>query len=499
MIKVLILGIDALDSILVEKFKTHLPNISKFRQDGHQLKVHSTFPPDSDTAWATIMTGLNPAQHGIVRFIDPLEKSYQILNQAIDNSVLHGKTFWELLGHAGFKTYALFPHLCYPIWEMPGVIVARGSNVVDVQASPKYVLDDYPEPGIMMGVRGFPDRTTSAMSEYNKKLNSLASTDADFALKLLKKNDWGLFFIYWSTIDAIGHFFWNYCDREDPNYRQGNNFENVILDTYMLYDDIVGRFLQAVSDDTIVFILSDHGHGARPYKLVNINEILRMGGYLKIFEKNQKPYLALLEHGKRSAVKFISRYGLGRVAGQVMRNFPGIVQSFTRPSIVDWKHTLAYASDMSGIKSYSYGGILLNKEALVRQGYERVRDEIISLILKECVLPDGTSLVKSIFRREELYTGPHIDKYPDILLELVYGYGLGWDVNVPLLTIAASYNLVPGSHRGDTGIFIIQTSDVIRQESINLLDVFPSLLDIFGLPIPDYCHGRSILKSSEAY
>ncbi len=80
----------------------------------------STFPPDSDTAWATISTGMNPAQHGIVRFVDPLEKSYQILNVGSDNEVLRGKTFWEILGRVGLKAHAIFPHLGYPIWEMPG-------------------------------------------------------------------------------------------------------------------------------------------------------------------------------------------------------------------------------------------------------------------------------------------------------------------------------------------------------------------------------------------
>ena len=68
--KVLVLGIDALDCELLMKFADELPNITQLRNKAKQLKVLSTFPPDSDTAWATIATGLNPAQHGIVRFVD---------------------------------------------------------------------------------------------------------------------------------------------------------------------------------------------------------------------------------------------------------------------------------------------------------------------------------------------------------------------------------------------------------------------------------------------
>ena len=101
MARVLILGIDALDCELIREFAAELPNISRLRQRAVQLKVRSTFPPDSDTAWATIMTGLNPAHHGIVRFIDPLEKTYQIHNQAVDNEILHGKTFWDVAESSG--------------------------------------------------------------------------------------------------------------------------------------------------------------------------------------------------------------------------------------------------------------------------------------------------------------------------------------------------------------------------------------------------------------
>src|ERR687886_1137958 len=132
--KVLVLGIDALDSALLEEFAADLPNLTALRTGGASLKLRSTFPPDSDTAWATIATGLNPAQHGIVRFVDPLEKSYQILNVGSANEVLRGKTFWELAGRAGLKSYAIFPHLCYPVWPVPGTMVARGSSVAGVES-----------------------------------------------------------------------------------------------------------------------------------------------------------------------------------------------------------------------------------------------------------------------------------------------------------------------------------------------------------------------------
>lgn len=492
--KVLILGIDALDRILLDRFKEQLPNLSQFRLVAKDLPVVSTFPPDSDTAWATIQTGLNPAQHGIVKFIDPLVKSYQILNKSSENKILQGKTFWELASEAGYATAAIFPHMCYPLWTNKSTMVVRGSSAIDVQANPVDLLKDYPNPEIMMGVRGFPERNLTGMQAHFNKLCELTKADAEFAFSILKRRDWDLFFVYWSTIDAVGHFFWNYYDQEDPNFVEGHPLQNAILMTYQIYDEIVGRFLAQVDENTTVIILSDHGHGARPFKLVSVNEILKQAGFLIAKDVKRNPHLGVFESGKRLAIQAISRLGLGKQAGKIMHHFPGVIQTFTRPSLVDWAQTVACATDMSGIKSYPYGGILINRANLLGHDYETVRSEIITCLQRACVLPDGTSLLRFIARREDLYNGPYIDKYPDIVFEFIYGYGVGWAINVPLFTQAASYNLVPGSHRGDTGSCFIRTNSPIRYDEIDLLDVVPTVLKLLSLDPRFLYDGKSILE-----
>jgi predicted AlkP superfamily phosphohydrolase/phosphomutase len=491
--KVLLLGIDALDCALLEQFAGDLPNLTALRASGANLRVRSTFPPDSDTAWATISTGMNPAQHGIVRFVDPLEKSYQILNVGSRNEILRGKTFWELLGRAGYQAHAIFPHLCYPVWPTPGLMIARGSTAVDVQANSAEIVHQYPNPALLTGVRGLPERGVAALRAYARQLADLAEADASFALDLLRQHEWDLFFVYWSTLDAVGHFFWSYFDPQDPSFADGHPLQPVIRDTYKLYDRIVGRFLAAAGEDVTVIVMSDHGHGARPFKLVGVNEVLRQGGFLRARDLKANPHINLFEQSKRLAVRAVSRYGLGRLAGRMLRRFPGAVQSFTRPASVDWERTIAYASDMSGIKAYPYGGVIVNRAALDGRDYEQVRDEIIALLRRACVLPDGTPLLKFIARREDLYAGPFIANYPDIILEFEYGYGVGWALDVPLITRAASHNLVPGSHRGETGTFLMRSTRAVAADSIDLLDVTPTLLDLFGVAAEHDYDGRSIL------
>ena len=73
MAKLLIIGIDSMDRELVSKYLDSLPNFRKIIEESPKIRSASVFPPDSDTAWASIYTGLNPTKHGIVEFVDPLD------------------------------------------------------------------------------------------------------------------------------------------------------------------------------------------------------------------------------------------------------------------------------------------------------------------------------------------------------------------------------------------------------------------------------------------
>jgi len=77
--KILIIGIDSMDSELVHKFIEDLPNIRRLMENSPNIKFEGVFPPDSPTSWASIYTGLNPAKHGVLLFVDPLEKTGKLL------------------------------------------------------------------------------------------------------------------------------------------------------------------------------------------------------------------------------------------------------------------------------------------------------------------------------------------------------------------------------------------------------------------------------------
>jgi predicted AlkP superfamily phosphohydrolase/phosphomutase len=154
--KVLFIGLDSVDINLLAKFEEYLPNLTKLKKTGQNVKIESVFPPDSDTAWATIYTSLNPAEHGIIEFVDPLEKSMKIQHVEKDNTPIKFKTFWDIAGNCGKKVCVITPHLCYPVWEVNGIMIGRSSVEDKIDTYPKDLIIKHPELESLIPWKGFP-------------------------------------------------------------------------------------------------------------------------------------------------------------------------------------------------------------------------------------------------------------------------------------------------------------------------------------------------------
>jgi len=125
MSRLVVIGIDALDSKTLSSLKDRLPNFRKLMDSGPQVEFDGVFPPDSPTSWASIFTGLNPANHGIVLFVDPLRRVSTMITKDVDDQTIRGKTFWDIAGRAG-KKVCIIPHLLgYPPWDVNGVMIGR--------------------------------------------------------------------------------------------------------------------------------------------------------------------------------------------------------------------------------------------------------------------------------------------------------------------------------------------------------------------------------------
>lgn len=495
--KLVIIGIDGMDSYLCEKFSSVMPNFNKIKQLSPQFRFKSIFPPDSTPAWATIYTGLNPAKHGIINFINPADKSGKVVRKEVSDEDFRGKTFWDIAGRAGKKSSIVLPFNIFPGWQVNGSMICRVNTV----ASADHQLSAFPDS--LLGKYQPSSVNLNMLQEYFslKDLPRLAEMcrkrtvdEGALALRMLRDEEWDLFFVYFSALDGIQHFFWNYFDETHPNYPgAGNPYVNIIKDFYILTDKVVGDLLSEIKDVPVI-IASDHGHGVRPTNLLNINEVLRQNGYLyPSIGKNRKKINPLYHTKilKKAIMSFVNTFGVGNIGLKLSQKFPIWKKVLASPLAIDWKKTKAYVTDLSAVKSYSYGGIRINREVVGEREIPSLIEEIIRNLGTLCDPITSRNVVKKVMRREDLYQGEFIEKYPEIIIELDEQYGLGWDIQGSIFEYKATFSLQPGSHKKDTPILFTLNRDADTSREITLMDIAPSVLTCLGINVENRFDGRS--------
>ncbi|HDN79456.1 MAG TPA: phosphodiesterase, partial [Chloroflexi bacterium] len=243
-------------------------------------------------------------------------------------------------------------------------------------------------------------------------------------------------------VDRLHHGFWKYFDPRHPKYVPGNKYENVVLDYYRYIDREIGDILGMVDDDTVVFVVSDHG--ARPMEGgICFNEWLVREGYLVLKEEPDR--MVPLEKVE-----------------------------------IDWEHTIAW-----GEGGY-YGRLFLNVKGREPQGvvapddYEKVREELREK-LEALTDPEGRNIGTRVFKPEEVYR--EVRNIPPDLI--VYFGNLAWR-SVGSLGIGDIYTFENDTGPDDAnhaqeGLYIIydprNRQDGVRQK-MRLLDVAEKVLEL---------------------
>ena len=118
-----ILGIDGMDPVLIERYRDRLPNLWALAERGAFSKLATSDPPQSPVAWSTFITGAHSDHHGIYDFVhrDPRAMSPYLstsrtygpsrtieigslalpLGSSGVELLREGDAFWQLLERAG--------------------------------------------------------------------------------------------------------------------------------------------------------------------------------------------------------------------------------------------------------------------------------------------------------------------------------------------------------------------------------------------------------------
>ncbi|MFH1971883.1 MAG: alkaline phosphatase family protein [archaeon] len=463
--KLLLIGIDGMSPILVEKWKKILPNMSKL----NLYYSNSVFPPDSIPAWISIFTGKNPAEHGVIESIDYLD--IQKKEFELDHDTYRGKTFWDKLSQKGKKVCVINPFLAYPPWKVNGVMIS-GQVFVDGNSKsfPEKFLEKYPSPALG-GIEDFPKDTTLKEFIYKTKEDSL--TLKDYGIRLLKKQDWDLYFITFLTLDRIQHFLWRYMDKEDRDYPGDNEFYDEIKKMYILFDEIIGEYMINVEKDTKIMIFSDHGHGRRCQKCFNVNELLRQNGYLKTNSNSKFSPYKFIEKSKNKTLELMHKYNLTDWIIKISKFIPNKKSLQKSTYLIDKDNSLVYASDFAGTNPF--GGIIINRKKIKEEGldYKNIENEIIKLLSSFEI--DGKNIVTWIKPKKEIMEGKFIGKLPDLLVQLDEDYGFNWTLFNNVVSVNPTHKKISGGHKQE-GILL---TNLKIDKGIGIDKYYQLILDYF--------------------
>jgi predicted AlkP superfamily phosphohydrolase/phosphomutase len=161
---------------------------------------------------------------------------------------------------------------------------------------------------------------------------------------------------------------------------------------------------------------------------------------------------------------------------------------------VDWNNSRAYSFGRH------LGSIYVNLKGrepngIVEPGdeYEAVRDEIERLAYEFRDPRTGRQLIGQVLRREEVYTGPYLDRAPDLILrpkdpsDIFFGLADFGHRN----TVDTVYRY-SGMHR-DYGLLIMKGPGVRQGSDIKgaaIQDIAPTILHAMGLPVPSDMDGQ---------
>ena len=486
--KIAIVGIDSLDPHILLKYRNELPNFSKIIERSPTLFSESIFPVDTIPAWGSIYTGLKPENHGIMYIYDIFDPNLSDLNK-IDINKIKGKTFWDYSNLEGYKTAIVYPMLMFPPWELNGVMISKSpfdkrinwlETEIDIDAFPKKIKEVYNIPDKFRSLwGGFPGQNN--LEQWSQIGKEVIKTEKDIGMKIFEGQEWDLFYIYFSLLDIIQHRFWRFFDEKDPTYPGKTRLSGVILDYYKLFDEFIGEIMEK-SPDTALMVISDHGHKIRPIKTFNINEYLRKIGYLNSKSKNRAFMNIVRENVLKTANKLNIEHLLIKIVVKNSKLTQMSKSVYSSSGSIDNDKSLASLSNFAGIKSYSYGGIEINRDLLSDKEYGNIAENIIN-DLSKLKTPDGNEkLFNFIKRREEIVNGDFTEIiFPDLVFELKNDYGVGWDLHSDLFGSAYDHKVASGGHGKDAVLLMNNVNYNVQDRKISLIDIAPSILEYLGI------------------
>jgi Type I phosphodiesterase / nucleotide pyrophosphatase len=293
--RVILLCLDgaSLDVISPAVAAGRLPNFSRILDAGASMHLATTRPTQPEPVWASIMTGVWPARHGVrgssryhlfnsdvelevlpdYVFSQALVRFGLLIEEPYSSSSLGIQPLWRIAAGYGVRTGLIGLPLTHPALAARGFIVSdrfhrRADRVVTLDSEPAVSPGRLDEVARGMLAEEQPTRELRARYDLLPWTGESGSTvEADrlhhrLARRLAAVEEVQLLAVRYAGLDAVGHYYLRYAQPEafgDVTEDERRRFGRVLDDYYAYVDTLVGDAMASLNGGDLLLVVSGFG------------------------------------------------------------------------------------------------------------------------------------------------------------------------------------------------------------------------------------------------
>ena len=479
--RAVIFGVDGLSFRVLHPLmeRGDLPNFARLRREGVEAEFISSVPAVTPPAWMSLVTGLKPAKHGVFDFWE-FDTASPTLRYKLVTHRKGGKAIWNILSEYGKRVVVLNVPLTYPPDPVNGVMV---SGLMTPSTSAPFTF-----PGALRDelLKVVPDYRIDLSTE---KIQAVQFVDAVLQMTekriqlqehLLSEHEWDFAFLSYVGPDRIQHRIWSAIETLGYDATK----------YYRLLDDALGRVLNRLTPEDVLFVASDHGFvGAR--KWFYINEYLCRRNLLQRGSSAMTTRAKLIEFGREAAQKV---HLLGSVR-KVRKAFTSLddtpiiekKQSFYRPlfETLDWTENRACVLSLTAFGSGT-ADIFMSPDATDEEA-----EELRLALAAERHPQTGEPLAEAVFATDVYGSGPF--RPPEEHIVLLPSPGVTFHLNMGRKNLWETLDEPKGVHEKE-GVFYAWGAGIhrgVRSDPLQIYDLVPTVLHALGVSADEPFDGRS--------
>ena len=453
-----------------------LPVLASMLERGWRAPLRSSWPPMTDCAWTSAFTGRDAGGHGIIGSWYRAPGAYEC--RYFSSRDRRAPALWEMTEDVRHLVWNV--PMTFPPEDIDGAMVAGyGAPPGATITSPRSLQDELAR---RWDLDDLLDRAPhGSLERFLDELERGLAAQAEALPWAIEETGAEAVHAVWPHVDRAQHFFWRFRDSAHP-------MAGAVERVYEAMDRATGAVVERFPDADVL-VVSDHGAGP-------LYGDLNLGGWLA--ERGAAAYSS----GSRSSLLSSIAWSLPpsfRRAGR--RVAPSLARKAMAAKLAgqlapfDWSRTKAFFG--------FHSDLWLNLRGREREGTVAPEDaDALLSELSEALLAiedptTGARVIAGVHRREELFSGPHADLAPDLMLDtwsagyrVAPGREAGDDVVVVPEALAGVKESWSADHR-PLGIFVGAGPNIERGSSdeLALYDVCPTGLALLGAAIPEGLNG----------